>query len=134
MPAEHERVVRAYVEAFNRGDVDGVVACFALDAVIQGVLGSGPLAVARPIWEDLVRCFGMQLTVEAMLSAGDEVAVRFRERGVSKASFRGGPVTGRAYEGVAMEWFEVGDGRIRRRWAARDGASIFRQMGLPSPS
>jgi len=25
------------------------------------------------------------------------------------------------------------DGRIERRWGARDGAAIFRQMGLPLP-
>jgi hypothetical protein len=30
-----------------------------------------------------------------------------------------------------MEWFEVRDGLIQRRWGARDSASINRQMGLP---
>jgi predicted ester cyclase len=34
---------------------------------------------------------------------------------------------------VAMEWFVLKDGRIERRWGARDGAAIFRQMGLPLP-
>jgi predicted ester cyclase len=30
-----------------------------------------------------------------------------------------------------MEWFEIENGRIRRRWGARDGASQARQLGIP---
>jgi hypothetical protein len=30
-----------------------------------------------------------------------------------------------------MEWFVIKDGRIHRRWGARDSAAQFRQMGLP---
>ncbi len=32
---------------------------------------------------------------------------------------------------VAMEWFEIEAGRIRRRWGARHGASQARQLGIP---
>jgi hypothetical protein len=32
---------------------------------------------------------------------------------------------------VAMEWFEMKDGKIYRRSGARDSASQFRQMGIP---
>jgi hypothetical protein len=39
--------------------------------------------------------------------------------------------TGKTYEIVAMEWFELRDGRIARRWGARDSASQARQIGLP---
>ena len=39
--------------------------------------------------------------------------------------------TGRTYERVAMEWFVIRDGKIARRWGARDGASQARQIGLP---
>jgi len=31
---------------------------------------------------------------------------------------------------VAIEWFEVRDGKIRRRWGARDSASQARQLGM----
>lgn len=41
------------------------------------------------------------------------------------------PVTGKSFEVVAMEWFEIKDGKIDRRWGARDNAAQFRQMGLP---
>jgi len=68
---------------------------------------------------------------EAMIAAGDTVAVRYVERGRSAAPFRGGPVTGQSYEIVAMEWFVLRDGKIHRRWGARDSAAQNRQMGLP---
>ena len=66
-----------------------------------------------------------------MIAEGDIVGVRYTERGTSIGSFRGGPVTGKSFEVVAMEWFIIKDGKIHRRWGARDNASQMRQMGLP---
>lgn len=123
-------IVLRYVDAFNRGDLDTVCALFAGDAQIQGVLGWGGLEQVRPIWRDLIDCFNLNLQVDAIIAEGDVVACRYTERGKSVRSFRGGPVTGLAYEIVAMEWFEVRGGLIRRRWGARDSGAQQRQMGL----
>ena len=133
MPEHDKRIVLEYVEAFNRGDLDAVCRTFAPGARVYGVLGWGEVEAVKPIWNDLIRCFRMQLKVESMIAENDMVAVRYTERGQSIGSFRGGPVTGQHYEVVAMEWFELKDGHIVRRWGARDGAAIFRQMGLPLP-
>ena len=123
-------VVLAYVAAFNRGDVRALRQLFTPDAVVSGVLGGGGLDVAEPIWRELHDCFAVHLTVEAMLAAGDEVAVRYLERGTSRRPFRGQAATGRSYEITAMEWFLFREGLIHRRWGARDAAAQFRQMGL----
>lgn len=133
MSEQNKRVVMTYVDAFNRGDLDAVCAVFAPGALIHGALGWGGLAMARPMWEELMRCFQVSLEVDAVVAEGDTVAVRYTERGRSVASFRGGDVTGRDYEVIAMEWFVVKGGHIERRWGARDTASLFRQMGLPLP-
>lgn len=133
MSEQNKRVVLTYVDAFNRGDLDAVCAAFASDALIHGALGWGGLEVARPIWNDLMRCFQVSLEVDAVVAEGDTVAVRYTERGRSVASFRDGPVTGKDYEVIAMEWFVVKEGHIERRWGVRDAASMFRQMGLPLP-
>jgi ketosteroid isomerase-like protein len=131
---QNKRIVCNYVDAFNRGDVDGICLCFGPDALVYGVLGWGDVARVRPIWEQLVTSFGLQLEIKSMLAEGDTVAVRFVERGVFTSSFRGTAPTGRAYEGVAMEWFAFRDGLIHRRWGARDSAAIFRQLGIPLAS
>lgn len=132
-PEEMKDLIREYVAAFNRGDVEAVCRCFAPDAIVFGVLGWGDLAKARPIWEQLVTCFQMKLRIESMVAEEDAVAVRYTERGKFVAPFRGFAPTGKSYEVVAMEWFVVGEIGIIRRWGARDAAAIFRQMGIPPP-
>ncbi|WP_114240831.1 ester cyclase [Dyella sp. C9] len=133
MSEQNKRVVMAYVDAFNLGDLDGVCALFAPDALVHGALGWGGVDAVRPIWSELVRCFQVCLEVDAVAAEGDAVVVRYTERGRSVASFRGGPVTGEPYELIAMEWFVVKGGHIERRWGVRDAASMFRQMGLALP-
>ena len=127
----HKQVVRQYVEAFNRGDSDALRALFTADAVVQGVLGSAPIEQALGVWRELHAAFAIELTVDAMAAEGDVVAVRYTERGKFVGAFRGKEPTGKPYELIAMEWFELAaGGKIRRRWGARDSASMSRQTGM----
>lgn len=127
----NKSIVRAYVDAFNSGDFDRLRALFTPDAVVYGVIGWGTVDKVMPIWHDLHHGLSMKLTVEEMAEEGDTVAVRYTERGRWVGPFLGqDKPTGRAYEMAAMEWFEIADGRIRRRWGARDAATQARQLGL----
>lgn len=127
----NKTIVTRYANAFNRGDVDAVCALFAPDAQIFGVLGFGGLDVARPIWEQLVRCFRMKLAIDAIISEGDTAAVRYTESGTFVEAYRDTPPTGKEYKITAMEWFVIRDGLITQRWGARDSAAMFKQMGIP---
>jgi predicted ester cyclase len=129
MTTPRKATIRAYVDAFNRGDFNALLPLFTDDAEIQGVLGWGGLDVALPVWRDLHQSLAMELVPETMIEEGDLVAVRYFERGCSVAPFRAFPATGRSYEIVAMELFEFHGDRIRRRWGARDSAAIARQLG-----
>jgi steroid delta-isomerase-like uncharacterized protein len=131
MSEDNKRIVLEYVEAFNRADEATLRSLFTPDALVYGVLGWGGLGQVVPIWREIQSAFAIQLQVESMIAEGDIVAVRYTERGTSVGSFRGGPVTGKSFEVVAMEWFNIKDGKIHRRWGARDNAAQFRQMGLP---
>lgn len=128
---QNKAIVLKYVDAFNRGDLDGLCALFAEDAEIQGVLGRGLMDKIRPIWRQLIEGYGVQFAVEDMCAEGDAVAVRYTERGTFRAPAFGNEPTGKSYELVAMEWFVVRDGKIQRRWGARDAASQARQLGIP---
>jgi len=127
----NKQIVLDYVDGFNRGDEEALRSLFAPDALVYGVLGWGGLEQVVPIWREIKSTFAIELQVESMIAEDDIVAVRYVERGTSVGSFRGGPVTGKTFEVVAMEWFEIKDGKIHRRWGARDNAAQFRQMGLP---
>jgi steroid delta-isomerase-like uncharacterized protein len=127
---DNKRVVQAYVAAFNAGDIEALRALFTPDAVIYGVLGGGPFDVAAAIWRELHAAFGLTLEVVDLVAEGDVVAARYLDRGTSRGPFRGQEPTGKSYETVAMEWFVFRDGKIHRRWGARDSAAQARQMGL----
>jgi len=122
-------IVRAYVERFNAGDLEGLGELFTEDALVYGVLGWGKIDEVMPIWKQLVESLAMQLEIIDMIAEDDKVAVRYVERGRSQAAFFDKPATGQSYELVAMEWFEIAEGRIRRRWGARDAATQARQLG-----
>ena len=126
----NKEVVLRYVSAFNRADIDTLRTLFTPDAVVYGILGWGDLDEVIAIWQELHGSFRIVLDVESMIAEGDTVAVRYAERGTFVGPFRGLQPTGKSYELVAMEWFELSDGRIRRRWGARDAASQARQIGL----
>lgn len=124
-------VVGRYIEALNRGDVETLRQLFTPDALVYGVLGWGELDEVVPIWKQLHEGLAMELTAEQMVAEGDTVAVRYTERGTFRDEFLGNQPTGKSYELVAMEWFVVHDGKIHRRWGARDSSSQARQIGLP---
>jgi steroid delta-isomerase-like uncharacterized protein len=126
----NKSVVRRYVEAFNRGDFATLREIFAEDAEVQGVLGKGTMDKVIGIWQELHTAFGIELTVTEMIAEQNCVAVRYVERGIFRGPFRGQSPTGKSYELVAMEWFEMQAGKIQRRWGARDSASQARQTGL----
>ncbi len=127
----NKKIVLDYVEAFNRGDLAALRRIFSDDAEVQGVLGWGGMDVVVPIWEMLHAAFNIQLTVEALIAEGDTVAVRYLESGTFNQPFREHPPTGKSFAVVALEWFIIKDGRIHRRWGARDSAAQFRQVGIP---
>jgi steroid delta-isomerase-like uncharacterized protein len=131
--ALNRQAVLNYVEAFNRADMAALRDLFTEDALIHGVLGWGEIEKVIPIWQQLHAAFSLRLEVQGIIAEGDVVAVRYTERGTSVGPFRGQEPTGKSYEIVAMEWFELKDGKIHRRWGARDMAAQFRQMGLSLP-
>lgn len=127
---ENKPIVLDYVEAYSRGDMEALRQLFSEDAQIYGALGWGGLDEVVPVWRLLHEAFLFELQVEEVLTQGDGVVARFVERGTSAGPFRGLAATGKSSEVMAIEWFIIQDGRIRRRWGVRDSASHFRQMGL----
>jgi ketosteroid isomerase-like protein len=83
------RVVREYVDAFNRGDSDALRRLFTPDALVYGLLGAGGLDVVLPIWRELHAAFATELQVDGLVAQRDTVVVRYTERGTSIGAFRG---------------------------------------------
>ncbi|TFL17565.1 ester cyclase [Jannaschia formosa] len=132
---DNRSVVASYVTAINAGDWLRLAELFTPDATIQGVTGTAPIAAALApgsVWHQLHEGLNMRLEVVEMIAEGDRVAVLYIERGRWTGPFLDmGEPTGQSYELVAMEWFELREGRIARRWGARDGGSQARQIAAP---
>ncbi|WP_207538605.1 ester cyclase [Sabulicella rubraurantiaca] len=131
----NKTMVRSYVAALNSGNWERLRELFTPDATIQGVTGSAPIEKALgpgSVWHQLRDGLNMELTIEDLAAEGNRVAARYTERGRWTGPFLDmGEPTGRSYELVAMEWFEFNaEGRITRRWGARDGAAQARQLGF----
>jgi predicted ester cyclase len=124
----NKEIVRRYIAAFNGGDSAALRELFAPGAQIQGVLGFVDVEKAYGIWDELHAAYAIELTADSMIAEGDAVAVRYTELGTFRSAFRGQQPTGKSYELVAMEWFVIENGKISRRWAARDSASMSRQL------
>ena len=128
---QSKAIVKSYAEAFNRGDLNALKALLAEDAEIQGVMGQGVFEMVEPIWRQLIEGYGIQLSIQELVAEGGKVAARYIETGTFKAPAFGHQPTGKSYELVAMEWFEIEHGKIKRRWGARDSAALARQLGIP---
>lgn len=125
-------IVETYVSAMNERDFTKLRAVFHDDARIEGVTGAAPVDEAMIVWRALTGSLNMTLKVEGMVAEGDIVVVRFTESGRWTAPFLGmTEPTGKSFELVAIEWFELRDGLISRRWGVRDAASQARQVGFP---
>lgn len=96
------------------------------------LLRRGYLERVEPVWRQLIEGYGMQLRIEELVAEGRIVAARYTETGTFTRPAFGHEPTGKSYELVAMEFFEIDDGKIRRRWGARDSASQLRQLGVPA--
>ena len=63
------------------------------------------------------------------------MAVRLTQRGTMTGRYQIGPMTieptGKSFELTAVEVFHVQDGRITKRWAARDRLGLFQQLEVP---
>ncbi|MDX2192302.1 MAG: ester cyclase [Gemmatimonadales bacterium] len=91
----------------------------------------GTARPVEPSWRQLIAGYRMQLRIEDLVADGDVVRARHTETGTFVARAFGHARTGRSYALVAMELFEIRDGRIARRRDARGSAVQMRQLGRP---
>ncbi len=117
--AQTEALVRRYYEAFNRGDVEGMLACLSDDVlhdVNQGVRRPGKAAF-RVFCGHMARCYQEALTnVVVMVSSdGRRAAAEFNVEGTYIETDEGLPeARGQTYVLPGGTFFAIEDGRIAR--------------------
>lgn len=113
-------VVEAFVEAFNRADVEALAALYAEDAVNHQV-ADAPVegrAAIRDMFARELAAADMHCIVENLFEDGEWAILEWRD----PLGLRG------------CGFFHVRDGRIRFQRGYWDRLSFLRQHGLPLPA
>ncbi len=130
-PKANTALVRESFEAFNAGDIDGLLAAMAPDFVMH--LAEFPEPLGRAVWREgfemMRRAFpDLEARVEDVIAADDKVAVRVSFRGTHRGEFQGIPATGREVHYVSHEIYRIENGLFAEEWICSDNASLFRQL------
>lgn len=133
----NKALVRRFLDAFSRGDIDAMIEMVDDDYVWQGTdpaeIG---IARGRAAFREAVSSFKLALpdcTVEIldMVAEGDRVALRFREHG----HHTGAPWLGVQPQGAFVEWFpfaiyRVAGDRLVEEWFTDDPYTIKKCLGI----
>src|SRR5439155_4321080 len=96
-PDENKAIVRRYVEAIHRGDVDDGEELLAPDFVFHmpGLPGALNRAAFRQLFTGFLAAFSdVTITNEDLIAEGDKVVGRWITRGPHRGDFMGMPPTG----------------------------------------
>jgi steroid delta-isomerase-like uncharacterized protein len=131
-PEANAALVTESFEAFNRGDVETLLAVAAPELVMHFAELPEPLH-GRETWQQgfelMRRAFpDLEAHIDDLLAAEDRVAVRVSFSGTHAGEFQGIPATGRTIHYVSHEFYRVENGVIAEEWICSDMASLLRQL------
>jgi steroid delta-isomerase-like uncharacterized protein len=127
-----EAVVRRWVAAWNRGDVEAAVALLSPayvrhDANLPEVVG--PEAEKQFMHGVLAAFAGLEIAAQAILADGDLVAARLVVSGRHVGEFLGIAATGQQVRFQSHEFFRVEGGKLAEQWVIMDVAGLLQQLG-----
>lgn len=126
-------VIQRYFDAFNAGDVDGMLACLANDVahhVNEGQVRRGKEAFAE-FCAHMNRCYAEKLTDMVVFATpdGTRAAAEYIVNGTYLATDEGLPeAQGQTYRLPAGSFFDVAEGRITRVTTYYNLADWLRQV------
>ena len=132
---EPKQLLKIWIEAFQRWDLDGVVACYADDAVNFQVAAGEPAVGIEQIRIGTAEFFqgfpDAWSRVENLLGDGDWAAWEWVGGGTFAGEFYGNQPTGKTFEIRGCGFFNFRDGKIVYQRGYWDKLSWFKQVGLP---
>ena len=133
----NKALVRRFFEAFNAGDLDGVAAVFATNAVVHNSGAPDPLNLEgfRQLAAVFLAAFpGGQHSIDDMIAEGDKVVTRITYRGAHTGDLMGIPPTGKHVAVSAMTIDQIANGKIVETWRLFDQMGMMQQIGvIPTP-
>jgi len=142
--ANKELVRRHFKEVFNKKNMAVCDEIMAEDFVEHAAAPFAPSAPGRVNGPQAMRATAewllaqfpdLHMTIEAMISEGDIVAVRVLSEGTNLGALNGVvPPTGKRFTARQSHWYRVADDRLAEHWATREDLPTMLQLGIiPNP-
>ena len=128
-------LLQNWIHAFQRCDLEAVVACYADDAVNFQVAAGEPSVGIEQIRRDTTEFFrgfpNAWSRVENLIGDGEWAAWEWVGGGTFAGEFYGNRPTGKIFEIRGCGFFNFRDGKISYQRGYWDKLSWFKQVGLP---
>jgi len=135
-----EEVVRAFIKAYNKGDVDGIEACLADDFVRFSTTSKAWEPMSKADWRDMaVRFYAAfpdeKWEVLSLVASGDTVAVENIETGTFTKQWDMMPgltiqPTGNGYRSRNAVFFKVNKNGLIQNYRQYYDAKAFGEVGI----
>ncbi len=128
---DNKALVRRYIEAWNRGDLQGMAAFWSPSMVHHTRSGSHGFDEVVTIVSNFMQAFpDLQFEIEDLVADGDRVASRMTARATHTGEYLGMPATGRPVSCSVFGVARVADGKLVEHWGVTDELHLMQQVGL----
>jgi steroid delta-isomerase-like uncharacterized protein len=117
---DNKAVMRRWIEARNKNDLEGAIACWTDDNHEWLRAAFNRFTAAFP---------DIHLVINEMISEGDKVVVLWTLTGTHRGDWRGIPATGNPVKWNATDTYTVANGKIASLARAGDNFVLLKQLG-----
>jgi len=126
---ENKAIVRRFVEAYNKGNLDLLDDLVSPDFVDHAHQLS-PEGVKQVIRMALKAFPDYHETIEDIIAEGDRVWVRIEATGTNTGEWMGLAPTGKKITMMFADMFRIANGKLVEYWEVRDQLDFLKQLGL----
>lgn len=128
---DNKALVRAYIETWNRGDLEGMSKFWAPNMVHHTRMGSHDFREVVTIVADFMAAFpDLKFEIDDLVADGDRVASRMTARATHTGEYMGVPATGKTVSCSVFGIARIADGKLVEHWGVTDELHLMQQIGL----
>ncbi len=131
---DNRAIVTSFIEAYNRGDVEGNIQYTAPECTLNGQ----PLGREgdRQRLSVMLAAFpGGRYSMEDIIAEGDRVVLRWIFSGIHEGDLMGIPPTRKQVVMPGISIYRFSDGMVTDIWEYYDRYSVLQQLGvIPAPA
>jgi predicted ester cyclase len=129
--AGNKAVVERLVDAWNRGDIAGLMSFWSPEMVHHGRDGS---VAAASVGSEMTRFLSafpdLKFELQQVIAEGDLVSTRILMRATHSGPYLDTEPTGRPVTCLLMGQLRIVDGVVTEHWGVADGLHLLEQLGL----